>query len=72
MKVKLPTGILRPLPNAEAANKVLAYTGWRLVKLNIRAPLNIDSEASIPSFGGTGVARPGQVDKSQCCRSQSP
>jgi sister chromatid cohesion protein PDS5 len=23
MKVKLPTGILRPLPNAEAANKVL-------------------------------------------------
>ena len=56
MKVKLPTGILRPLPNAEAANKVLAYTGRRHVKLNIRAPLNIDSEASIPSFGGTGVA----------------
>jgi len=50
MKVKLPTGILRPLPNAEAANKVLAYTAWRPVKLNIRALLNIDSEASLPSF----------------------
>jgi hypothetical protein len=37
MKVKLPTGILRPLPNAEAANKVLAYTAWRFVKLNSRA-----------------------------------
>ena len=37
MKVKLPTGILRPLPNAEAANKVLAYTAWRFVKLNISA-----------------------------------
>ena len=61
MKVKLPTGILRPLPNAEAANKVLAYTAWRFVKLNISAlsPLNIDSEASLPSFGGTGLARPG-------------
>lgn len=72
MKVKLPTGILRPLPNAEAANKVLAYTGWRTVKLNIRARFNIDSEASIPSFGGTGMARPGQVDESQCYRIQSP
>jgi hypothetical protein len=59
MKVKLPTGILRPLPNAEAANKVLTYTAWRFVKLNIRAPLNIDSKASLPSFGGTGLARPG-------------
>lgn len=65
MKVKLPTGILRPLPNAEAANKVLAYTVWRFVELNIRVPLNIDSEASLPSFGGTGMARPGQVGKSQ-------
>jgi hypothetical protein len=59
MKVKLPTGILRPLPNAEAANKVLAYTFWPLVKLNIRAPYNIDPEASLPSFGGSGLARPG-------------
>ena len=66
MKVKLPTGILRPLPNAEAVNKVLAYTAWRLVKLNTCALLNIDFEASLPSFGGTGLARPGQVGKSQC------
>lgn len=72
MKVKLPTGILRPLPNAEAANKVLAYAAWRLVKLNIRALLNIDLEASLPSFGGTGLAQPGQVGKSQCYRTQSP
>jgi hypothetical protein len=72
MKVKLPTGILRPLPNAEAANKVLAYTAWRPVKLNIRSPFDIDSEASLPSFGGTELARPGQVGKSQCYRTQSP
>ncbi len=56
MKVKLPTGILRPLPNAEAANKVLTYTVLRPVKLNIRAPLNIDSETSLPASGGTGLA----------------
>ena len=37
MKVKLPTGILRPLPNAEAANKVLAYAAWRPVQLNVHA-----------------------------------
>jgi len=65
MKVKLPTGILRPLPNAEAASKVLAHTAWRPVNLNTHALFNIDSEASLPSFGGIGLARPGQVGKTQ-------
>lgn len=67
MKVKLPPGILRPLPNAEAANKVPTCAAiYCSPDLNFRTILNIDFETSVSSFGGTGLAQPGQVTKAQC------
>ena len=40
--------------------------------LNFCTMLNPDSETSVSSFGGTGLARPGQVGKTQCNWSQGP
>jgi hypothetical protein len=56
MKVKLPTGILRPLPNAEAANKVFSCNTCHLDDLIFHAMFNTDPEASVPPAGGIRLA----------------
>jgi hypothetical protein len=57
MKVKLPTGILRPLPNAEAANKVPSCNACYFDDLIFCTMFNTDSEASVPPAGGVGLAK---------------
>lgn len=56
MKVKLPTGILRPLPNAEAANKVLSYNTCHFGDLIFHTMFNTDLEASVPAAGRIRLA----------------
>jgi hypothetical protein len=57
MKVKLPTGILRPLPNAEAANKVHSCNASHFDDLTYHTMFNTDPEASVPPTGGIGLAK---------------
>lgn len=65
MKVKLPTGILRPLPNAEAANKVLSCNTSHSDDLIYHTTFNTDPEASVPPVGGIGLAEQSdEVNKS--------
>jgi sister-chromatid-cohesion protein PDS5 len=57
MKVKLPTDILRPLPNAESTNKVLSCNASHFDDLIYRTMFNTDPEASVPPLGGIGLAK---------------
>ncbi len=59
MKVKLPMGILRPLPNAEAANKVHYCLSPR--RLTFNTMFDTDFETSVPPAGGIRLAK--QSDK---------
>ncbi len=61
MKVKLPTGILRPLPNVEAANKVPSCNAYHFDHLISHTMFNTDPEASVPPAGGIRLA--GQSDE---------
>jgi hypothetical protein len=56
-KVTLPTGILCPLPNAEATNKVLSCNASHFDDLIYRTMFNTDPEASVPPLGGIGLAK---------------
>jgi hypothetical protein len=65
MKVKLPAGILRPLPNVEATNKVLNLHSLCL-EMIFCTMLPAGSQTSVSSPRGTGLARTNPDGESQC------